>query len=108
MKGADMSRPRKVRRFEPRYGVSQAAVEIESTALQREIEDHAVLSHADIQSEVSERYQHCKNAWEHFQHLLRGVPQRERNILQLSLIHISEPTRQAEISYAVFCLKKKK
>src|SRR5674476_1577272 len=28
--------------------------------------------------------------------------------LDLSLIHISEPTRQAEISYAVFCLKKKK
>src|SRR5674476_1565727 len=28
--------------------------------------------------------------------------------LNLSLIHISEPTRQAEISYAVFCLKKKK
>src|SRR5665213_580123 len=26
----------------------------------------------------------------------------------LSLIHISEPTRQAEISYAVFCLTKKK
>src|SRR5665213_2737249 len=25
----------------------------------------------------------------------------------LSLIHISEPTRQAEISYAVFCLTKK-
>src|SRR5674476_1388185 len=29
-------------------------------------------------------------------------------VLDLSLIHISEPTRQAEISYAVFCLKKKK
>ena len=28
--------------------------------------------------------------------------------MHLSLIHISEPTRQAEISYAVFCLKKKK
>ena len=28
-------------------------------------------------------------------------------IIGLSLIHISEPTRQAEISYAVFCLKKK-
>src|SRR5674476_617487 len=25
--------------------------------------------------------------------------------MSLSLIHISEPTRQAEISYAVFCLK---
>ena len=30
-----------------------------------------------------------------------------REDLRLSLIHISEPTRQAEISYAVFCLKKK-
>ena len=29
-------------------------------------------------------------------------------MMSLSLIHISEPTRQAEISYAVFCLKKKK
>ena len=28
-------------------------------------------------------------------------------MIELSLIHISEPTRQAEISYAVFCLKKK-
>ena len=27
---------------------------------------------------------------------------------QLSLIHISEPTRLGMISYAVFCLKKKK
>ena len=28
--------------------------------------------------------------------------------LYLSLIHISEPTRRTPISYAVFCLKKKK
>ena len=28
-----------------------------------------------------------------------------RVVIGLSLIHISEPTRQAEISYAVFCLK---
>src|SRR5450756_3092814 len=33
---------------------------------------------------------------------LRGVHQ------DLSLIHISEPTRLGMISYAVFCLKKKK
>ena len=31
----------------------------------------------------------------------------ERLILDLSLIHISEPTRLLSISYAVFCLKKK-
>src|SRR5680860_1436098 len=30
------------------------------------------------------------------------------NLLHLSLIHISEPTRRTPISYAVFCLKKKK
>ena len=29
-------------------------------------------------------------------------------VLSLSLIHISEPTRLRRISYAVFCLKKKK
>ena len=34
----------------------------------------------------------------------------ERDVLwlDLSLIHISEPTRRTPISYAVFCLKKKK
>ena len=31
-----------------------------------------------------------------------------RLALELSLIHISEPTRLLSISYAVFCLKKKK
>src|SRR5660398_115388 len=30
------------------------------------------------------------------------------HVLDLSLIHISEPTRLRRISYAVFCLKKKK
>ena len=29
-------------------------------------------------------------------------------LIMLSLIHISEPTRRTPISYAVFCLKKKK
>ena len=32
----------------------------------------------------------------------------EHAALELSLIHISEPTRLLSISYAVFCLKKKK
>src|SRR5665213_4383701 len=56
--------------------------------------------------------------------LIHGSPQKHEQLLAweesaklyhaehsvtylLSLIHISEPTRQAEISYAVFCLKKK-
>ena len=32
----------------------------------------------------------------------------DNTLLLLSLIHISEPTRRTPISYAVFCLKKKK
>src|SRR5678809_1175987 len=38
----------------------------------------------------------------------KGVMIEHRGVINLSLIHIYEPTRQAEISYAVFCLKKKK
>ena len=37
-----------------------------------------------------------------------GARQAVTELLALSLIHISEPTRRTPISYAVFCLKKKK
>src|SRR5450756_82045 len=36
-----------------------------------------------------------------------GLGARIEQLLRLSLIHISEPTRLGMISYAVFCLKKK-
>ena len=42
-------------------------------------------------------------------HLARNCPNAEDGgDYDLSLIHISEPTRLLSISYAVFCLKKKK
>ena len=37
-----------------------------------------------------------------------GVKEIDYKDVDLSLIHISEPTRLRRISYAVFCLKKKK
>src|SRR5664279_3129669 len=37
-----------------------------------------------------------------------GGHHRARAVEEISLIHISEPTRRTPISYAVFCLKKKK
>eukprot|EP00831_Metopus_contortus_P058315 TRINITY_DN50487_c0_g1_i1.p1 TRINITY_DN50487_c0_g1~~TRINITY_DN50487_c0_g1_i1.p1 ORF type:complete len:171 (-),score=26.40 TRINITY_DN50487_c0_g1_i1:17-529(-) len=37
-----------------------------------------------------------------------GLPLKMPPMIDLSLIHISEPTRPLYISYAVFCLKKKK
>src|SRR5680860_1632470 len=36
------------------------------------------------------------------------LEQADSPLIYLSLIHISEPTRRTPISYAVFCLKKKK
>src|SRR5674536_300030 len=39
--------------------------------------------------------------------LILDNKRRSTEDLQLSLIHISEPTRLLSISYAVFCLKKK-
>src|SRR5664279_6193936 len=45
---------------------------------------------------------HCMSA-EQQQQLLTTT-----QLMDLSLIHISEPTRRTPISYAVFCLKKKK
>src|SRR5450756_2940648 len=41
-------------------------------------------------------------------HLMIDDPDRWAPRYALSLIHISEPTRLGMISYAVFCLKKKK
>ena len=46
-----------------------------------------------------------------FKKLVSGLTKTRDNIvhgIDLSLIHISEPTRRTPISYAVFCLKKKK
>src|SRR5450756_2760900 len=40
--------------------------------------------------------------------LIDGKPKALNIPAELSLIHISEPTRLGMISYAVFCLKKKK
>eukprot|EP00658_Telonema_sp_P-2_P008426 TRINITY_DN13174_c0_g1_i1.p1 TRINITY_DN13174_c0_g1~~TRINITY_DN13174_c0_g1_i1.p1 ORF type:complete len:243 (-),score=46.51 TRINITY_DN13174_c0_g1_i1:26-754(-) len=39
---------------------------------------------------------------------IADIPEGRQLMLNLSLIHISEPTRLLSISYAVFCLKKKK
>src|SRR5450756_2219766 len=43
-----------------------------------------------------------------YQHLLLTAEKKFWRCVELSLIHISEPTRLGMISYAVFCLKKKK
>src|SRR5674476_1435215 len=72
---------------------------------------------ADARRPRPDRFEHGEFAyaqtsrWPHFDQklsLTTAMITRSRASYVLSLIHISEPTRQAEISYAVFCLKKKK
>ena len=55
---------------------------------------------------LKESIQWMKTAYEE----MKAELDRRQNptLLELSLIHISEPTRRTPISYAVFCLKKKK
>eukprot|EP00658_Telonema_sp_P-2_P058303 TRINITY_DN46768_c0_g2_i2.p1 TRINITY_DN46768_c0_g2~~TRINITY_DN46768_c0_g2_i2.p1 ORF type:complete len:402 (-),score=94.59 TRINITY_DN46768_c0_g2_i2:56-1261(-) len=50
----------------------------------------------------------CRVAWEQDVKLMTAASSPPASVLGLSLIHISEPTRLLSISYAVFCLKKKK
>src|SRR5665648_1206538 len=55
--------------------------------------------------------QHCWGAGppgEVHEHPCRSETRLTSRVPWLSLIHISEPTRLGMISYAVFCLKKKK
>src|SRR5674476_1636000 len=57
------------------------------------------------QSFIVRLMEHVERLYRNIRVLRLTVPLTKQ---ELSLIHISEPTRQAEISYAVFCLKKKK
>ena len=57
---------------------------------------------------------HCEYFYDELGISFEGATAYLRNLkkqkayIDLSLIHISEPTRRTPISYAVFCLKKKK
>src|SRR5665213_2535173 len=61
----------------------------------------------DVESELKEAERVYKLDKDLYQQKAIGSQEYQQAVNNLSLIHISEPTRQAEISYAVFCLKKK-
>ena len=54
-----------------------------------------------------ENYINKKKVREYLNNIVHQGPSKLEDSLNLSLIHISEPTRLLSISYAVFCLKKK-
>src|SRR5665213_39419 len=65
------------------------------------------------QKELDQAQQRLENEHDYQQSMVKNatdllgahIAQSKTEAMKLSLIHISEPTRQAEISYAVFCLK---
>ena len=59
----------------------------------------------EIRMSYPEEWQKSRRILKEREELLASAAAQADSII-LSLIHISEPTRQAEISYAVFCLKK--
>src|SRR5678810_151585 len=78
----------------------------------RRLPDQAVVrarEHAGQLRHARRRVRHVQRGQDERDAALGAQLERgERAHVVLSLIHISEPTRQAEISYAVLCLKKKK
>jgi hypothetical protein len=80
-----MGRYKKVRRFDPRFGVSMAAVEVEAKALAREIEVYAVLAPSDLEAKRVELHANCQHCWEHLQLLIAGLPEREKRTLHVVL-----------------------
>src|SRR5450756_2992826 len=81
---------------EPGGGAASAAVAALGAALVSMVANLTVgkEKYADVQDRITE--------------LLDASEKARRELQDLSLIHISEPTRLGMISYAVFCLKKKK
>jgi hypothetical protein len=80
-----MARRTKVRRFEPRYGVSQAALEVEAGDVAREAEDYAVLAQADLAAMRVERHATCEETWQHVVVLLSPLSEKDVRILHCLL-----------------------
>src|SRR5438046_2941383 len=89
-----MPRKKLLRRFEPRYGVSQAAVEVEAKYLGREVEDYEHSSSAEIESRHGACEKQSRHTWEHLQLLLEGLDEKDLRILEALLFrdvyHIAE------------------
>jgi hypothetical protein len=80
-----MGRKTKARRFEPRYGVSTAALEVEAEYLGHEVNDWSVLAPADVVAKRMECRTNCEQDWKHLNLLLESLPERDQRVLQMML-----------------------
>jgi hypothetical protein len=81
-----MPRKKLVRRFEPRYGVSEDMLAAEAQYLGREVEDYRVYALADLKKMLSDRQGQWLKADGTLQVQFEVLPERERLIVQCLLV----------------------
>src|SRR5450756_2782255 len=106
-KGSKLSFPRALYSHAPEHVSPMRGVLLRGASHEHFIPMRVALCRAG--GSPCQRTSHCEDPTDAEQQLLTIVRRRVMTTWQfLSLIHISEPTRLGMISYAVFCLKKKK
>ena len=76
-----MPRRNRARRFEPRYGVSQATLDVEAGYLTHEADDYSVFAPSDLDAKRIERHANGKHCWEHLQKLLESLGEQDQRII---------------------------
>jgi len=88
-----MPRKNLARRFEPRYGVSQSMLEVEAKWVERELEDHMLLSTDELRKTLSNTQTKVGSAEKGLQEILGRLPDRERlalkGMLARDVLHIA-------------------
>ena len=97
-------------KFERRFKSFCNSLDALAEARQRDLSDSFVLSGTSAKFSITFdlSWKVMKDILVQYYSITGFVTGSPREVLRLSLIHISEPTRPTPISYAVFCLKKKK
>jgi hypothetical protein len=77
-----MPRRKLARRFEPRYGVNQSMLEVESKWVERELEDQLISSTSDLRKHLADTRAKAATTEECLQATLSRLPDRERLALK--------------------------
>ncbi len=81
-----MPRKKLIRHFEPRYGVSQAMVDLEATYVGREHQDYMTLSLSDMQQKLHELRGKWNEANQTAEQFVRCLPERDALAFQCLLV----------------------
>jgi hypothetical protein len=81
-----MPRKKLIRRFEPRYGVSQQMLEMEAKYVGREMEDYLLLSANDLQEKLTRLRQEWTQADQVLGNVVGGLGEREKLAVQCLIV----------------------